>query len=68
MTPTEILHKIVETENKAKGIYDAAIAMQAGFDENVRASVSEIRNKYAAREERDVAAAESEAQKPFWRA
>lgn len=61
MTTTEILHKIVETESKAKSIYDAAIAMQTDFDENVRASVSELKNKYAAREERDVAAAESEA-------
>ena len=61
MTPTEILHKIVETENEARTIYDEAVALENGFDESVRAHVDKLRDKYAAKEEAEVAAAESAA-------
>lgn len=61
MTPTEILHKIVETENKARDIHDEAVAMQTGFSDYVQTHVEKLKEAYAQREEKDVAAAENNA-------
>ena len=61
MTPTEILHKIVETENKARSIYSEAAALQEGFDDNLREHVNKLKEQYAAKEEQEVAAAEKAA-------
>lgn len=57
MTPTEILHKIVETENDARAIHDEAVALQEGFQEEVRSLAEKLEKQYAEREEKDVSAA-----------
>ncbi len=61
MTQTEILHRIVETENEARIIYNEAVAMQTGFEEHVQTHIEELKKKYALLEESEVSAEEDKA-------
>ena len=58
MTPMEILNKIVETEDKARSVYDEAISMREGFDKYIQDHVDVIRKEHFERAEQAIAAFE----------
>ncbi len=63
MTPMEILNKIVETEDKARSVYDEAISMREGFDKYIQDHVDVIRKEHYERAEKAIAAFEASEKK-----
>ena len=63
MTPIEILHKIVETEESARSLYDEAVAIREGFDKYVQDHIDVIRKDHFERAEQAIAAFEIEEKK-----
>lgn len=61
MTQTEILHRIVEAENEARTIYNEAVAIQTGFEDNIQTHIEELKKKYVQLEEGAVSDAEAKA-------
>ena len=59
MTPMEILNKIVETEDKARSVYDEAISMREGFDTYIQDHVDVIRKEHFERADQAIAAFEA---------
>ena len=60
MTPIEILHKIVETEESARSLYDEAVAIREGFDKYVQDHIDVIRKEHFERADQAIAAFEVE--------
>jgi|GEM_PF-1369872 len=60
MTPMEILHKIVETEDDAHAVYDEAVSIREGFDKYVQDHIDVIRKEHFTRAEQTVVAFEAE--------
>lgn len=60
MTPMEILHKIVETEDDAHSVYDEAVSIREGFDKYVQDHIDVIRKEHFERADKAIAAFEAE--------
>lgn len=60
MTPMEILHKIVETEDDAHAVYDEAVSIREGFDKYVQEHIDVIRKDHFDRAEKVIASFEAE--------
>ena len=60
MTPMEILHKIVETEDDAHAVYDEAVSIREGFDKYVQDHIDVIRKEHYDRAEKAIASFEAE--------
>ena len=63
MTPIEILHKIVDTEESARSLYDEAVAIREGFEKYVQDHVDVIRKEHFERADQVIAAFEVEEKK-----
>lgn len=63
MTPMEILNKIVETEDKARSVYDEAISIREGFDKYIQDHVDVIRKEHFERAEQAIAVFEASEKK-----
>lgn len=63
MTPMEILNKIVETEDKARSVYDEAVSIREGFDKYIQDHVDVIRKEHFDRAETAIAAFEESEKK-----
>ncbi|MBS7402567.1 MAG: hypothetical protein ACI3UZ_00445 [Oscillospiraceae bacterium] len=61
MTPTEILHRIVETENNARNIYKEAVSLREDFNDGVNARIEELRKQCFAEADEKIKQAELEA-------
>lgn len=60
MTPTEILHEIVEAEHKAQEIYNEALRRKEGFSAYLEAKREKLRKAYFQKAEEAVAKAQKE--------
>ena len=60
MTPMEILHKIVETEDDAHAVYDEAVSIREGFDKYVQDHIDVIKKEHFDRAEKAIAAFDAE--------
>ncbi len=58
MTPIEILHKIVDTENEARVIYDEAVSLRDGFDDYVRVHINQLKTEYYQQADTEIEQAE----------
>lgn len=63
MTPMEILHKIVETEDDAHAVYDEAVAIREGFDKYVQDHIDVIKKEHFDRAEKEIVSFEAEEKK-----
>lgn len=63
MTPMEILNKIVETEDKARSVYDEAISIREGFDKYIQEHFDVIRKEHFDHAEVAIAAFEESEKK-----
>lgn len=58
MTSVEILHKIVDTENEARAIYNEAVSLRDGFDDYIHVHINELKTKYYTQADSEIAQTE----------
>ncbi len=48
MTPIDTLHRIVETEAKARSVYSEAVSLRESFDDYVKVHIEELKREHKA--------------------
>lgn len=54
MTSIDTLHRIVETEAKARTVYSEAVSLREGFDDYVKVHLDEMKREYKARADMEI--------------